>query len=48
MPDMDSDGKLSIVESVAFRFISKMEPLSNYKHEEPSSVVVDSGISLME
>ncbi|KAL1809944.1 hypothetical protein ACET3Z_026934 [Daucus carota] len=48
MPDMDSDGKLSSVESVASGFISKMEPLSNCKREAPSSVVVDSGISLMD
>lgn len=49
MPDMDSDGKLSCVESVASGFISKMEPLRNCKHGSLSSVAVgDSGISLMD
>lgn len=49
MPDMDSDGKLSCVESVASVFISKMDPLRNCKRGSPSSVGVgDSGISLMD
>ncbi|KAK1363802.1 Filament-like plant protein 7 [Heracleum sosnowskyi] len=49
MPDMDSDGKLSCVESVTSGFISKMEPLGDCKRGSPSSVAVgDSGLSLMD